>query len=281
MRTCRFPAVPIDVPVVGQGTWNLERADRGEAIAALRAGLDAGMTHVDTAEMYGDGEVERLVGEALAGRRDESILVSKVLPQHADREGTVRACERSLERLKTDWLDGYLLHWVGRHPLGETVAGFERLRETGKIRWWGVSNFDERKLAELGRVTDEGAIACNQVLYHLGERAIEHAVLPYCTELGIPVVGYSPFGSGTFPAPESEGGRVLDAIARAHGATPRQVALAFLVREAPLVTIPRTSRAAHARDNAAAADLELTPQEVDRIDRAFPRGPWRGGVPVI
>ena len=200
-----------ELPVVGQGTWNLERFDRASVIAALRAGLDAGMTHVDTAEMYGDGEVERIVGEAIAGRRDACILVSKVLPQHADRRGTVRACEASLTRLGTDRLDGYLLHWPGRHPLEATVAGFEELRANGKIGWWGVSNFDADELAALRRIAPAGTIACNQVLYHLEERTIEHAVLPDCAAHGIAVVGYSPFGSGRFPRPDSPGGRVLAA----------------------------------------------------------------------
>jgi diketogulonate reductase-like aldo/keto reductase len=267
------------LPIVGQGTWNLERVERRAAIAALRAGLDAGMTHIDTAELYGDGRVEHIVGEALAGRRDECVIVSKVLPQHADRSGTLRACDRSLARLGFEHLDGYLLHWSGAIPLAETVEVFERLREQGKIRWWGVSNFDERQMEDLVALAGAGAIACNQVLYHLRERSIEHAVLPYCHGQGIAVVGYSPFGSGEFPA--GRAAAVLEEVAARHGATPRQVALAFLVREPATFAIPRTGRADHARENAAAGDLELSAEDVAAIDRAFPRGPRRPGVPTI
>src|SRR5512140_3426967 len=176
------------VPVLGQGTWKL----RGkEAVATLRAGLDLGMTHVDTAEMYG---TEDTVAEAIEGRRDEVFLVSKVLPSNASRKGTVRACEESLQRLRTDRLDCYLLHWPGSHPLEETVAAFEELTAAGKIASWGVRNFDVDDLDELLDVAGEGKIACNQVLYHLQERAIEHAVIPWCGQHGVAVVAYSPFG---------------------------------------------------------------------------------------
>ena len=269
------------VSIIGQGTWNMEKDDRRAAIAALRRGLDLGMSHIDTAEMYGDGRVEELVAEAIEGRRGEVFLVSKVLPQNASRRGTVEACERSLRRLRTDHLDCYLLHWPGRHPLRDTIAAFEELRAAGKIRAWGLSNFDEEELAEAIRIAGEGKIACNQVLYHLEERAIEHAVIPFCDEHGIAVVSYSPFGSGDFPSPHSTGGRVLAGIAAAHGATPRQIALAFLLRYPSLFAIPKAARAEHAEDNAAAAEIELTEDDLRQIDEAFPRGRRRRGVPTL
>lgn len=268
------------VSVIGQGTWNMEKDRRG-AIEALRRGLDLGMTHVDTAEMYGDGKVEELVGEALADRRDEVFLVSKVLPSNASRRGAVQACERSLRRLRTDHLDCYLLHWPGSHPLADTLAAFEELREAGKIRSWGLSNFDKEELAEALDIAGEGKIACNQVLYHLKERAIEHAVIPFCDEHGIAVVAYSPFGSGDFPKPGSPGGRVLAGIAEAHGATPYQVALAFLQRFPSMFAIPKASRSAHAEENAAAAEIVLGEEEIQRIDAAFPRAARRRGVPTL
>jgi diketogulonate reductase-like aldo/keto reductase len=276
-----FGAAGKQVSVVGQGTWNMEKDDRRAAVAALRRGLDLGMTHVDTAEMYGDGKVEELVGEAIAGRRDEVFLVSKVLPSNASRRGTVQACERSLRRLRTDRLDCYLLHWPGSHPLRDTIAAFEELREAGKIRSWGLSNFDEEELAEAIDIAGEGKIACNQVLYHLKERAIEHAVIPFCEEHGIAVVAYSPFGSGDFPKPGSPGGRVLAEIAEAHGATPHQITLAFLLRRLSLFAIPKASRSAHAEENAVAAEIRLGEDEIGRIDEAFPHGPRRRGVPTL
>ena len=269
------------VSAVGQGTWNLERDDRRAAVAALRRGLDSGMSHIDTAEMYGDGRVEERVREAIEGRRPEVFLVSKVLPQNASRQGTVQACERSLRRLGTDFLDCYLLHWPSRHPLAGTLAAFEELREAGKIKSWGLSNFDEEELAEALRIAGEGKVACNQVFYHLQERAIEHAVIPFCEQHGIAVVAYSPFGSGDFPAPRTPGGRVLAEIAAAHGATPHQIALAFLLRNGSLFAIPKAGRPEHAEANAAAAEIALTDEELARIDEAFPRGPRRPGVPTI
>jgi diketogulonate reductase-like aldo/keto reductase len=269
------------VSAVGQGTWNLETGDRRAAVAALRRGLDLGMNHIDTAEMYGDGLVEELVREAIQDRRREVFLVSKVLPQNASRRGTVQACERSLQRLGTDSLDCYLLHWPSRQPLADTIAAFEELREAGKIACWGLSNFDEEGLADAVRIAGQGKVACNQVLYHLQERAIEHAVIPYCDEHGIAVVAYSPFGSGKFPSPQTSGGRVLAQVAAAHGATPYQIALAFLLRFAALFAIPKTGRSEHAEANAAAAEIGLTEDEVATIDHAFPRGPRRRGVPTI
>jgi diketogulonate reductase-like aldo/keto reductase len=252
----------------------MERDARRAVVDALLRGLDAGMGHIDTAEMYGDGRVEELVGETLAGRRQELFLVSKVLPENASRRGTVAACERSLRRLRTDHLDAYLLHWRGEHPLAGTIEAFETLRESGKIRAWGVSNFDVADLEEAIAIAGEGRIACNQVLYHLEERAIEHAVLPWCQRHGVALVGYSPFAVGRFL--RGRGKAVVEEIARARGVTPRQVALRFLTREAPLFTIPKSIDVAHTRDNAAAGDLVLTPQELARIDAAFPTGRARG-----
>src|SRR5246500_1196729 len=226
MKSRQFGNSQHDVSVMGQGTWYIDRGDRTGAIDALRRGIDLGMTHIDTAEMYGDAEL--VIAEALAGRRDEIFLVSKVLPSNASRRGTITACERSLKRLKTDRLDCYLLHWRGSYPLAETVAAFEELASAGKIRSWGVSNFDVDDLDELVDAAGEGRIACNQVLYHLKERAIEHAVIPWCERHKVAVVAYSPFGHDDFPSSKSKAGEVLARIANAHGATPRQVALAFL-----------------------------------------------------
>jgi diketogulonate reductase-like aldo/keto reductase len=265
-----FGSTKREVAVIGQGTWDIDRGDRARAIAALRRGLDLGMTHIDTAELY--GSAEEIVGEAIAGRRDEVFLVSKVIPDNASRRGTIAACEQSLARLRTDWLDCYLLHWPGQHPLDDTIAAFEQLQREGKIRSWGVSNFDVPDLAGALSIAGEGRIACNQVLYHLQERAIEHAVIPWCEEHGVAVVGYSPFGHGRFPGPRTKGGRVLQEIAAAHGATPRQVALRFLVRWPFLFTIPKASSPEHAAENAGAGDLQLTEAELARIDAAFPRG---------
>ena len=279
MRTAPFGPIGREVSTIGQGTWLIDEGDRLGPIEALRAGLDAGMTHVDTAEMYGDAEV--MVAEAIAGRRDEVFLVSKVLPENASTRGTVAACERSLKRLKTDRLDCYLLHWRGSYPLHDTVAAFERLVEAGKIGSWGVSNFDAKDLDELLAITEPGRIACNQVLYHLGERAIEHRVIPWCEAHGVAVVAYSPFGHDEFPPPNSPGGRALGEIGAAHGATARQVALAALSRRPSVFVIPKASSVAHARDNAAAAELQLTPAELTRIDAVFPRGREPRRLPMI
>lgn len=268
-----------DVATIGQGTWYVDDAHRPTAIAALRRGLDLGMTHIDTAEMY--GEAEAVVGEAIAGRRDEVFLVSKAVPSNASGAGTVAACERSLARLRTDRLDCYLLHWPGSHPLDETFAAFERLREQGKILAWGVSNFDVPDLDAAWKAGGESQIACNQVLYHLEERAIEHAVQPWCEEHGVAVVAYSPFGHGSFPGPRTPGGRVLQDIAARHGATARQVALRFLVRRPSSFTIPKASSPEHAADNAGAGALSLTEAELARIDAAFSLGPRPRRLPML
>lgn len=259
------------VPVLGLGTWNMERDDRAAAVAALRRGIDLGMAHVDTAEMYGSGRVEELVGEALRGIRDRVFLVSKVLPTNASYDGTLRACERSLARLRTDRLDGYLLHWPGSHPLEGTIRAFEKLQKDGKILSYGVSNFDVDGMEEAVRLAGKGRIACNQVLYHLGERTIEHELLPWCEQRGIPIVAYSPLGAERFVSD-----KVLDAVAAARKATPRQVALAFLTRRKAVFAIPKSSDVRHVEENAAAAALVLSDDEVRRLDAAFKPGPWRG-----
>ena len=266
--------------VIGQGSWNIELSERKAVVAALRRGLDLGLTHIDTAEMYGDGRSEEIVGEAISGRRDEVFLVSKVLPHNASRAGTRAACERSLQRLGTDRLDCYLLHWRGSYPLEETFAAFEALREEGKIRSWGVSNFDTDDLDETLNLVGPGRIACNQVLYHLRERAIEHAVIPWCEKHGVAVTAYSPFGQDDFPEPASTQGRVLAQIAAKHGASPRQVALAFLTRRPQVFAIPKAARAAHAEDNAGALPLRLDEADIAGIDAAFPRG-RRRSLPML
>lgn len=280
MRSRPFGWTREPVAVIGQGTWNLEQIPRGRAISTLREGLDAGMTHIDTAEMYGDGAVESIVGEAIAGRRDEVFLVTKVLPKNASRSGTLAACERSLKRLGTDRIDLYLLHWPGRHPLAETIAAFEALREAGKIRYWGLSNFDEAGLDEALEIAGARAVAANQVLYHLQERAIEDLVLPWCQRHDVAVQAYSPFGSGDFPDAGSPGGRVLASIGRAHEATPHQVALAFLIRDPHVFAIPKAGSGAHAVANAKAAEIELTADELRQLELAFPKG-RAGQLPTI
>jgi diketogulonate reductase-like aldo/keto reductase len=277
----RFGATRRDVPVIGQGTWYQEEDDPATALAALRRGLSLGMTHIDTAEMYGSGAAERIVGQAIAGRRDDVFLVSKVLPQHASRGGAVAACEASLARLGIDRLDCYLLHWRGEYPLEDTVAAFEQLLGDGKILSWGVSNFDVSDLEEILAIGGEGGPVCNQVLYHLRERAVEHAVLPWCEQYGLAVVGYSPFGHGDFPGPDTVGGRVLGRIAHAHHATPRQVALRFLVRRPELFTIPKASSPEHVAENARAGDIRLTEAEIEEIDRAFPLGRRPSVLPTL
>jgi diketogulonate reductase-like aldo/keto reductase len=240
--------------------------DPAESIAALRVGLDLGMTHVDTAEMYGSGRVEEVVGRAIAGRRDEVFLASKVLPQNASRAGTVEACERSLRRLRTDHLDLYLLHSPSTHQFDETLAAFEQLEAEGKIVLFGVSNFDARLLDHAAPLAGPGRIACNQVLYNLEDRAIEHEVLPACERHGAALVGYSPFGQGDFPADHS----VLVGIAQAHSVTAYNIALAFLTRRPSLFTLAKSSSRRHVEENAAAGDLELSAEEVALIDEAFP-----------
>lgn len=284
MEYRQFGPTKRKLPVIGQGTWNLEQDDRAQALAALRVGLDLGMNHIDTAEMYGSGKVEELVAEAIAGRRNEVFLVSKVLPENASRKGTVKACEKSLGRLRTDRLDCYLLHWRGEYALEDTFAAFDQLHREGKILSWGVSNFDVADLdeaLEFFDTIDEVNLVCNQVLYHLKERGIEHAVIPWCEERRLAVVGYSPFGSGDFPDASTREGRVLQEIAAANDATPRQVALSFLLRSPSMFAIPKASKPAHVTDNAKAAGLRLSEEDIARIDEAFPRGPRPKELPTI
>jgi diketogulonate reductase-like aldo/keto reductase len=267
MQSRRFGSA--SVPVLGIGTWKMEYDDRASAIAAIRRAIELGMTHVDTAELYGSGRVETLVGEALVGFRDRVFLVSKVLPGNASYEGTLRACEQSLKRLRTDHLDCYLLHWREDKPIGDTFRAFEKLREQGKIRAWGVSNFDHDDLAEAVGLVGDGVIACNQVAYHLGNRTIEHHVIPWCEQHGVAVVAYSPFGSGLFRST-----RQLDAIAKRTGATPRQLALAFLTRRPSVLAIPKSSNATHVEE--LAHTVELDAATIAEIDALFPLEPWRG-----
>jgi diketogulonate reductase-like aldo/keto reductase len=281
MERRRFGLTKYDVPVIGQGTWHMEDDDRASAITALRLGLDLGMTHVDTAEMYGSGFVETLVGEAIAGRRGEVFLVSKVVPDHASRTGTIAACEGSLARLGTEWLDCYLLHWPGEHPLEDTIAAFEQLIREGKILSWGVSNFDVPDLDEVRAIAGDGHLACDQVLYHLRERAVEHTVLPWCERHGVALVAYSPLGSGHFPGSRTRGGLLLAKIAAAYGATPRQVALRFLVQRQSVFAIPKSATREHTAENAGAGDLRLSEAEMDLLDEAFPRGPRPRELPML
>ena len=262
----------VEVPVIGQGTWMIEGSREAErrAVAALQLGLDLGMTHIDTAEMYGNGRAEELVGEAIAGRRQEVFLVSKVLPSNASYDGTLRACERSLRRLRTDYLDLYLLHWSGRYPIADTMRAMEALVESGKIRFLGVSNFDLEELQAAEQALSQGRLAANQVLHHLGDRGIERRLIPYCAERGIAVVGYSPFGHAGFPAPGSRGGKALAEAAARAGRTPRQMVLNFLTRGANVFTIPKAANLDHVRENREGCGWEMPADDEQSIDRAFP-----------
>jgi diketogulonate reductase-like aldo/keto reductase len=267
MITRPFASAGIAVPVIGQGTWMIEGSREKEkaSVASLRLGLDLGMTHIDTAEMYGDGRAEELVGEAVNGRRDEVFLASKVLPSNASYQGTIRACERSLRRLRTTWIDLYMLHWAGSHPIAETMRAMEKLVADGKIRYIGVSNLDVDQVRAAQKSLARERLACNQVLYHLGDRGIERKLIPYCASQQIAVVAYSPFGHSRFRPPES-----VRRIAAARGFTPRQVVLNFLTRHSALFTIPKSSNPDHTRENAGATGWELTPDEVAAIGRECP-----------
>ncbi len=266
--------------IVGQGTWNMERDEATQAVRALRRGLDLGMNHIDTAEMYGDGKVERLVAKAIDGRRGDAFLASKVMPSNASYRGTLRACEASLKRLGTDYLDLYLLHWPGTHPLEETIKAFEELVAEGKIRSYGLSNFDVSGLEEAERIAGLNKIACNQVLYHLQERTIERQVLPWCEEHGVTVVGYSPFYSGRFVL-RGERAKVLGEVASSRGTSARQVALAFLTRRESLFTIPKSSNSDHVAENHQASEIELSEAELEQLEKAFSVGRRRSGVPTL
>jgi diketogulonate reductase-like aldo/keto reductase len=236
---------------------------------------------IDTAEMYGDGAVEEIVGEAIAGRRDDVFVVTKVVPDNASRRGTVEACQRSLRRLGTDRIDLYLLHWPGRHPIEDTIAAFEELQQKGAVRWWGLSNFDAEALDHARAEAGPRGIACDQVLYHMKERAIEHEVLPWCERHEAALMAYSPFGSGRFPSPTTRGGTALGVVARARGCTPRQVALAFLVRKPGVFAIPKAASAAHAIENARAGEISLDPAEISALSAAFPLGKKPARLPTL
>jgi diketogulonate reductase-like aldo/keto reductase len=263
--TRAFGPTGLPVAVIGQGTWRMgeQPGRRRDEVAALRLGIELGMTHIDTAEMYGDGGAERVVGEAIAGQRDRVFLASKVLPSNASHAGTIRACEASLRRLGTDHLDLYLLHWWSeRHPIEETMRAMAELARRGLTRFVGVSNFEVEQLRQAQAAVGRLPIACNQVLYHLRDRAIEAEVLPHCERNRVAVVGYTPLARGGYMR-----GVIAD-IARRHARTPRQVALNFLTRRPALFTIPKTSNAAHVRENAGALDFSLTREEVRAIDEA-------------
>jgi diketogulonate reductase-like aldo/keto reductase len=266
MRTINLPSGE-PIPVLGLGTWQLAEnpAHRMDEILALRVGLDLGMTLIDTAEMYADGGAEALVGEAISGRRDEVFLVTKVLPSHATRAGTIAACEASLRRLRTAWVDLYLLHWRGPTPLSETLAAFDDLVRAGKVRYWGVSNFDVPDMLELLGLPGGLAVAANQVLYNLQRRSIEYSLLPFCQGRHIPVMAYSPIERGrllTHP--------VVRSVALMHEATPAQVALAWVLRQVGVNAIPKAGTPQHVRENRGALDLELTTEDLAALDRAFP-----------
>ena len=271
----KFGWTGLDVPVIGMGTWMIEGTSRDaerRAIEALQLGLDLGMNHIDTAEMYGNGRSEELVAEAVDGQREQVFLVSKVLPSNASYEGTLKACERSLKRLKTDFIDLYLIHWPSsQHPIEETMRAMEKLVDEGMIKFIGVSNFDVEQLREAQNALMKHRIACNQVLYHLAYRGIERDLLPYCAEKGIAIVGYSPFGHGNFPSSHSRGRKVLAEIARRHNRTVRQVVLNFLTRDSNLFTIPKAGNPDHIRENSGAVgNWKLTDEDIAAIDSMFP-----------
>ncbi|MES1204539.1 MAG: aldo/keto reductase [Pseudomonadota bacterium] len=272
------------VPTIGQGTWKMGVAGaRAAEVAALRRGIELGLTHIDTAEMYGNGLAEEVIAEAIGGvPRDSLFLVSKVLPQNATHAGTIAACEATLRRLRTDYLDVYLLHWRGRHPLGETMRALEDLVDAGKIRGLGVSNFDVADLDEARSLLRRHPLVCNQVLYHLGERYVEGDLMDYCARHQIALCGYSPFGTSGFPGPATKGGRALSKVAARHGAatTARQIALAFLSRKPPLFAIPKAVHPAHVEENAAALHLKLTDTDVNEIDEAFATAAPASGLPM-
>jgi diketogulonate reductase-like aldo/keto reductase len=263
------------VPQLGQGTWRMgENARKREAeIAALRVGLDLGLTLIDTAEMYADGVAEGIVAEAIQGRRDQCFIVTKLLPENSTRAGTIAACERSLKRLKTDRVDLYLLHWRGAPKLEETLAGFEALIASGAIRYWGVSNFDVGDMEELLALQGGTQCASNQVLYNLRRRGIEAGLLPWCRERGIPIMAYSPIEQGRLLHE-----RILTAVAIRHRATPAQIALAWVLRQRDMMVVPKASSEAHVRENRAALDIELTEQDLGELNRAFP--PPKGPRPL-
>ncbi|MGC1381237.1 MAG: aldo/keto reductase [Candidatus Baltobacteraceae bacterium] len=274
MRRKLFGKTGVEVATIGQGTWNMPEsgARLDEAKRALRRGIELGMTHLDTAEMYGGGRVEELLGEAIRGLdRGRLFITSKVLPSNASYRGTLAAAERSLERLGCDYLDLYLLHWPGTHPLEGTMQALEELVKRGKIRFVGVSNFEAGEMMEAASYLRETPLQCNQLLYHLGERGIEHELIPLAAQHGIAIVAYTPFGRGR-PASAGKGGAALERVAGKHGATARQVTLAFLTRHPNVFAIPKAARVDHVEENAAAAEVELDEEDVAAIEAAFQRG---------
>jgi diketogulonate reductase-like aldo/keto reductase len=278
MRTVRLPD-GTEIPALGQGTWHMGeqgRAAKAE-IAALKLGIDLGVTLIDTAEMYGNGGAEEVVAEAAQGQREKLFIVSKVYPQNASRTGVAQACERSLKRLRTDRIDLYLLHWRGSHPLAETVAGFEKLRADGKIRYWGVSNFDTRDMEGLAALANGANCATNQVLYHAGSRGIEYDLLPWSIAHKMPLMAYSPVG---------QGGRLLQskalaAVGKRHNATPAQIAIAWTMRHANVISIPKASDLAHVRQNAAVDSLVLSEADLAEIDAAHPPPAGRQSLDIL
>jgi diketogulonate reductase-like aldo/keto reductase len=266
VRTTKLPSGDV-IPILGQGTWHLgeDRNRRASEIAALRLGLDLGLTLIDTAEMYGNGAAEILIGEAISRRRNEAFLVSKVLPQHATLQGTLAACEASLKRMATEWLDLYLLHWRGQVPLAETIEAFERLMASGKIRNWGVSNFDVDDMLEVAALPGGNAVATDQVLYNLAHRGIEFDLLIWCKKFGIPIMAYSPIEQGGLL-----GHPTLRATAVKHLATPAQIALAWVVRWGDVCAIAQMGKPEHVTENRAALNLRLDAEDLAALDLAFP-----------
>jgi diketogulonate reductase-like aldo/keto reductase len=275
MRRTKLPSGEL-IPVLGQGTWHFGEhpQHRSEEIAALQLGIDLGMTVIDTAEMYGDGAAEQLVADAIVDRRAQVFVVTKVLPSNASRKRRlIAACERSLRRLRVDCIDLYLLHWREKEDLEETIGTFRELADAGKIRYWGVSNFDMADLDELQRLPGGDAVEANQVLYNLSRRGIEYDLLPKCRMLGVTVMAYSPVDQGRIL-----GNRALEQIAKRHHATPAQIALAWAVRQDGVMAIPRASSTAHVRENHGALGITLSAHDLDEIDRAFP--PPKGPRPL-
>ena len=277
IRTTTLPSGET-IPVLGQGTWKMGEDSRRRAneVSALKLGLDLGITLIDTAEMYASGGAEEVVAEAIAGRRDETFLVSKVLPSNASRSGVQRACENSLKRLRTDRIDLYLLHWPGSVPLAETVAAFEALKEAGKIRHWGVSNFDTDEMEELVSLPEGGNVQINQVLYNLVRRGLEFDLAPWSRQRGIPLMAYSPVEQGALACNTG-----LDAVAARHSATPAQIALAWVMHQEGVIAIPKASSQEHVRQNFAALDIELTPQDIADLDRVFPPPTRKRGLEMV
>jgi diketogulonate reductase-like aldo/keto reductase len=277
IRTLKLPSGEA-VPVLGQGTWKMgeDRRRRADEVAALKLGLDLGITLIDTAEMYAGGGAEEVVAEAIAGRRDETFLVSKVLPSNASRAGVKRACEASLKRLATDRIDLYLLHWPGSVPLSETVEAFEALKAEGKVRHWGVSNFDTDEMEDLVGLPSGGNVQTNQVLYNLSRRGPEFDLAPWCAEHGIPLMAYSPVEQGAL----ARNAR-LEVVAARHNATAAQVALAWAMAQPGVIAIPKAGRQEHVRQNAAALDIALTAEDFADLDRAFPPPTRKRGLEMI